>query len=277
MQPPRPPGPNARRTVAPPGAPVPLPPKAPARPRAADVLAMSQDPAFQPTAPVQPPKAKTPVLDFEQEPAPEVPKSLPRRRSIRPEDPASLPLPQIAGPAPGAARAKVPQKGQLEPATWPPRNAAGLYQVWLKEMQTKDPAFDGGLKHGATAKDYGVAKNLLEKYDPDTCGDLLLQIIRVAVWDWHIIRGNVSGWYTKDKTQPALQYIAGIVDELGGFVATGVTIVRGHNSRYAERFLQAPKTAEQVAQSTPVGLPAQPAQGKSLSELLQQRRPGTLI
>lgn len=182
------------------------------------------------------------------------------RAPVLPEAPAfSLTPPARGGaskpePAPAPKKAPPPPPTKLwvrkdgdektdEDAVDEPKNGGHVYQLWLAEMQRKDPGFMDGKRALGTPKDMKIGSDLLKKFPPSLSDDLLLKMIRVAVWDWVAIQQSFE-WYAKGKPYPTLKEILYLADTLAGAVSKGIISPPGiRRSAYADRWLAAPTVA----------------------------------
>lgn len=185
--------------------------------------------------------------------APEVPAF-----SLAPPARGGASKPEPAAPAPKKAPPPPPTKMWVrkdgeekkdEDTVEEPKNGGHVYQLWLAEMQRKDPGFMDGKRALGTPKDMKIGSDLLKKFPPSLSDDLLLKMIRVAVWDWTAITQSFE-WYAKGKPYPTLKEILYLADTLAGAVSKGIIAPPGiRTSAYAERWLK-----EATTEAAPAGV-----------------------
>lgn len=162
----------------------------------------------------------------------------------------------------------IPVAEHAKTVNWPPRNGEQVYQCWAEEMRRKNPTFStaqrGGRKNGKHGND------LLARFPVGSNGTTdttLLEVLRVAIWDWDAIRSNFA-WYTKGKAVPTLQEILYLADQLAAAVNTGFTAPPLHRtSAYYERWIKKDKHAD--APLDPIGQRAA-TEGKTRAEILRE-------
>lgn len=118
-----------------------------------------------------------------------------------------------------------------------------VHRVWAEEMHRYDASFMAGDPLG---KENGVGESLLKRYDPREHGELLLRVIRVAIWDWPAIQKKFA-WFAKGKDRPALPEILYLAEHLAGASNTGITALPSHRvSAYKQRWIDPPLKLDEV-------------------------------
>jgi len=120
---------------------------------------------------------------------------------------------------------------------WPPRDGRDVCLRWNQEMQERDSGF-AGVDPGYANQKTGAGLNLLKAF-PDH--DLLVAIMRVAIWDWPAIRGSLEAWYTKDKETPTPAVIYKLAEQLAGKTKTGYVTGKWPCSAYKAKWIDPPQ------------------------------------
>jgi hypothetical protein len=121
----------------------------------------------------------------------------------------------------------------------PPTNGSQVFYLWQTEIKRKHPTY--GCGH-PDSKARTLGQRLLKKF-PTVVGDdpeMLLRVIRVAIWDWPAIRKNFD-WYAKGKAIPTLQEIVYLADHLAAAVNKGFIAPPSiRTSDYKEKWIDPP-------------------------------------
>jgi len=105
-----------------------------------------------------------------------------------------------------------------------------LHDAYLAEIKLKWPNAVELALNPMKAK---LIRGLLDQ----TTHENLLEIIRVAVWDWDAIQETVQPWYTKDRELPDYKTLSFIFDQLAVLVGKGKTSTKHRTSDYRRRYI----------------------------------------